>query len=1664
MWLKRLDGRHRSILISLVHLNVGKNLLRVSWRPFTNPNFFYMLPINLTLRTGNVHARALFTVLFAVISLWASAQPTFVNVGSDLTIACGEDLPASGGVTATSSCAGDVDVNVFVAETGNIASSCTVSTAMGPGIDWSVWLPLLNAPSVAWNFIGDQTLTFYANGTGRLTGTIQNAANSNWQLSVDMRFENGRSWTEWSALGRGYKNDLGLAGNNYLDWTYYELSPSFSHFSGIGALAGSELSLSHLPTNYYFGYQVGVASNNKNNHDGMSGWFSYTGTFNGASVSGNGDVNLDRACQTPEQECGGSEFTYTYRAEDACGAVAFANRVITIVDETAPVIGAVESPLFVPCTLADSIYIMASDACSSVNITYTDEVVEAGCPGVVNRTYTATDGCGNASQATQTLYLVDEGEPEFTVFPADTVLSCQDAGDLNPVVEYNAVCFGTTLTQSDAITEGVCSANYTLVRTYTLTDGCGNSVSQSWTVQVADTEAPVIENVPPSADLNCGDEVPSGEPTAADNCSAYTIASNVATENQSCGYISTTTWTATDACGNSSSASQVVTFVDMGDPSFSYIPESITLNCGELFLLDTAIVNDDCSAVTLAWTDQPLYDCAGSFIRLWRAFDGCGNQALESTVVTLVDNEAPVLVGIPEVTEGSCGGNSITAEVTAIDNCDSEVVVEVSEESVPGNCGSIVTYTWTATDACGNTTTEERTYALTDDSGPVFELAVDTVYASCGDDVNTLNIAAPAVSDACSEITVFEYSDEEMPADCGSVIVRTYTAADGCGNTSSAQQIIVLEDTTSPVFISVPDNVFSSCGTSTDNEVLPVVEDNCSEVTIAYEDEVTSTEGCSGSLIRHWMATDACGNVATYDQEINYIDNTPPTIVSFPEDITAGCDQVPVADATAIVFEDNCSQATASVEDALVPGSCPGGFNIERTYTVTDACGNSLAVTQYIYVVDEVSPVLYGVPADTTIFCGEELPVAETTATDNCSGVDEITLAVEEQLVLLDCGSTILRVYTASDACGNTTSVVQEITLLDNVPPLFIYIPEATTIACGDESSLDQPVAIDGCSEVTITEEQYSIGDCGNSFVRVFTATDGCGNWTTAEQEVTVIDNTPPSFEGIAQTVVLNCGEDAPAADAMAMDACGTVEMTYTDEQQSFGCGYQIMRIYTATDACGNSSDFVQIIQFIDQDGPVFLSTPSDVALSCGDDLPEVEYPQVSDACSEPSEVSYADVTEAGNCPGSYTVLRTFTATDLCGNSSTYIQTITFTDNVAPVFAEFPAVVELTCGGGDAVTVSATDNCSEVVVTYTETVTSNGCGSKLRVYTATDGCGNTSQAEQVVNITDVQAPEFVSFPINASVSCDEVVPVEETYIEYIENCSEVSVSWNEEIVEGDCPSSYTSIRTCTLSDACGNEVTATYTLVVSDNEAPYIAGIPDDLVLECGDVIPNTEVYVVDNCTAQPQFTLTEVMETIGCNMVITRRWTAIDDCGNVAQGVQVVTYVDQTAPVLSEYPEQLVVVCGNAIPDAPSITAVDNCTGDVQVAFTETASGSDPCAPIERTWCAVDCSGNETCHTQLIFFEQPAQAPMLNAPEMRTWQSALDRMAILFTANESGRWGIDAFDVNGRHITNLFVGDLVAGEARRIEMNIDSFVSGIYFIRFTNGESTVTRRQPIVR
>ena len=137
----------------------------------------------------------------------------------------------------------------------------------------------------------------------------------------------------------------------------------------------------------------------------------------------------------------------------------------------------------------------------------------------------------------------------------------------------------------------------------------------------------------------------------------------------------------------------------------------------------------------------------------------------------------------------------------------------------------------------------------------------------------------------------------------------------------------------------------------------------------------------------------------------------------------------------------------------------------------------------------------------------------DATATDNCG---EVVITVEEVTTAGACAGdyVITRTFTATDDCGNATSATQTITIIDTTAP-ELTIPSDYTAECSDEHPMDAATATDNCGEVVITvEEVTTAGACAGDYVitRTFTATDDCGNATSATQTITIIDTTAPEF------------------------------------------------------------------------------------------------------------------------------------------------------------------------------------------------------------------------------------------------------------------------------------------------------------------------------------------------------------------------------------------------------------------------------------------------------------------------------------------------------------------------------------------------------------------------
>ncbi len=157
---------------------------------------------------------------------------------------------------------------------------------------------------------------------------------------------------------------------------------------------------------------------------------------------------------------------------------------------------------------------------------------------------------------------------------------------------------------------------------------------------------------------------------------------------------------------------------------------------------------------------------------------------------------------------------------------------------------------------------------------------------------------------------------------------------------------------------------------------------------------------------------------------------------------------------------------------------------------------------------------------------------------------------------------------------------------------------------------------------------------------------------------------------------------------------------------------------------------------------PTITQLPATNTVSCGTTL-NFAQAIATDNCGNVN-LSFVDTTTAGNCAGSYTVKRTWTARDTAGNTTTASQTINVQDNQGPVTATtFQQNVNVSC---DAIPAKPelvfTDTCSSIASNnYTETINNNSSNSYtiVREWLVSDTCGNTSRFTQNVTVTNPNA-------------------------------------------------------------------------------------------------------------------------------------------------------------------------------------------------------------------------------------------------------------------------------------------------------------------------------------
>ena len=716
------------------------------------------------------------------------------------------------------------------------------------------------------------------------------------------------------------------------------------------------------------------------------------------------NVDITTTADTTAGDCPQSyTVTRTFLAVDDCDNETVATQVIQIIDTLAPVfVEALPADTTVDCHAVPAADVLtATDLCQDVEVLFTeDTALSINCTQsyMLTRTWSVSDDCGNANEHVQVVTVVDTLAPSIDEEAMSMTVECDGLGNelafqdwLDSLAGASAsdLCSPVTALPPviDTVSADCDGAVLDRLVHFVFSDDCGNTDTTSASFTILDTTSPTA-----SADslfmVMCADydATEAYGFTASDVCSDTTVVIvDEPLEGESCAGAFTRTYTVSDACGNDTVLTQIVHLYDSIAPIFTHVPNDTILLCNELWNLDSlgeAMAEDNClGSVTISSQDSVLasdsldVDCY-VVERLWTATDVCGNQKSVTQTITIADTLAPSMTPIYPLDAvlyadaEDCSADISTdlygvAVATADDNCDDDVPVEVLyADSVVPTCGGardvLRTWTLTATDNCGNTSTltHVQTLSILDTTPPILTAAPPaniTVYQTPGCDVylapDSLGEAEFMATDNCDTnvvVNVFtvdgepeytcETSDSLAEGDYNFTRTFTVIATDACTNADTVvvEQFIQVMDTLAPQFTNtcgiLNDDVVHACCEGEGGLVnIPdscgvQVVDNCdTEVELTYTETYVGDYAPTEDVLRFCSAA----TPAPFEDGETCNGFTPHSLRLF--NLGGGAEFYTATSPGTITH--NADGTWTLTQSVLATDGSGGGWNIETTYS-----------------------------------------------------------------------------------------------------------------------------------------------------------------------------------------------------------------------------------------------------------------------------------------------------------------------------------------------------------------------------------------------------------------------------------------------------------------------------------------------------------------------------------------------------------------------------------------------------------------------------------------------------------------------------------------------------------------------------------------------------------
>ena len=814
---------------------------------------------------------------------------------------------------------------------------------------------------------------------------------------------------------------------------------------------------------------------------------------------------------------------------------------------------------------------------------------------------------------------------------------------------------------------------------------------------------------------------------------------------------------------------------------------NFTDNCGTGGLQLSS--NDSIIAATNCGDTVKIY-------RKWTLKDENNNQTTKIQLITVVDKQAPSLQNPAAILEITIHCNqstdpTVTGTPVFTDNCDSSPEVNYSDSAitpVPNSCENNYSFirTWTAEDCSGNITTRTQKINVRDNTPPTasipemfIDMSTEHIPFAFEDLLEFQTVGNGTFNDNCTTVpffaTIFDraYGLEAMPGYCPDSVIRVYRITDLCGNFVDVKHKITITNK-------------GNCNPCDYNNThtIDLYENPDSIITLRLgrdnkccDPNMNGNVYCIAFNIR--LHPDAVG------LEIK-VGNGAPDVKEWK----LGCGPMPVSGGIVCIPGGDFNLFTF----------CKEGQN-ENNFTIRSISGVSTDENAYARIGGDCNTQLHveGVtsPVWQSIFPGT--PGAYDGFLSNVSSTDPYFTPGPDSPPFIDykvCGyigtspcvtggndCDTIRVY-VKDTIHYTFNVDPEQICGTFYPELIPTIEPASNYTIEWFSGYDKSgtsygirntftPTLPGPYSVEVIDYQNTLYPCSR---RVF-------NFDVAQ------DNQPPVVVA-PPDLPLECndlGNPQVIADwlllATATDRQEPVNVTHNYSGITQFCNNEIIVVFSATDACGNTGTDEAKIIIRDIEAPYWLDTPDalDTTLNCNDSAGLIKAQSLEPAFIDNCESNLIPVKTSGpiptdECINGKTIINTWVVTDACGNTSdVYTQTITLIDTIPPVIdCQFDDddVAEFDLCRNEHVSLTPptfSDNCGTAILSWElsgatigssipggpASPTSFNVGTTIVSWIVTDACGLKDTCLQTVIITDEQDP-ILSCPSSFSVGADHL--------------------------------------------------------------------------------------------------------------------------------------------------------------------------------------------------------------------------------------------------------------------------------------------------------------------